>query len=142
MSKKPSLVFGMAGALCVISVVLSLCLGAANLTIEELWQAVTQGPSGTAGYIFWYSRLPRTCACVLAGAALSCSGCILQSVLGNKLASPGIIGVNAGAGLAVTICCAFGALSGWIISVASFGGAMLIKRYFFAFSLCVFKGPI
>jgi len=125
MSKKPRVIFGAAGALCVISVVLSLCLGAANLSIEELWRAITEGPSGTAGYIFWYSRLPRTCACILAGAALSCSGCILQSVLGNKLASPGIIGVNAGAGLAVTICCAVGALSGWIISVASFGGAML-----------------
>ncbi len=125
MSKKPKIVFGVVTVLCVVSVLLSLCLGAANLTLEELWLAITKGPFGTAGYIFWYSRLPRTCACILAGAALSCAGCILQSVLGNKLASPGIIGVNAGAGLAVTVCCAFGALSGWIISAASFGGAML-----------------
>lgn len=124
MSKKQKTFFGGAALLCISSVLLSLCLGAADLTLHELWQALKDGPSGTAGYIFWYSRLPRTCACLLAGTALSLAGCILQSVLGNKLASPGIIGVNAGAGLAVTVCCAIGALSGWIVSVASFGGAM------------------
>lgn len=124
MSKRQKVVFLGAAGLCVVSALLSLCLGAVKLTLGELWQAVLGGPSGTAGYIFWYSRLPRTCACLLAGAALSLAGCILQSVLGNKLASPGIIGVNAGAGLAVTICCAVGALSGWAISLASFGGAM------------------
>ena len=124
MSKKQKTVFLGASVFCIVSVLLSLCLGAANLTPEELWQAIKNGPSGTAGYIFWYSRLPRTCACLFAGAALSMAGCILQSVLGNKLASPGIIGVNAGAGLAVTVCCAFGALSGWIVAIASFAGAM------------------
>jgi iron complex transport system permease protein len=69
-------------------------------------------------------RLPRTAACLLSGAALAVSGCVIQSVLGNKLASPGIIGVNAGAGLAVTACCALGVLSGWAISLLSFLGAM------------------
>jgi iron complex transport system permease protein len=44
-------------------------------------------------------------------------------VLANPLASPGIIGVNAGAGLAVTVCCAAGMLSGWAISLSAFGGA-------------------
>lgn len=125
MSKKPGVFWGIALALCMVSTILSLCLGAANLSLAELIGAILSGPDGKAGYIFWYFRLPRTGACLLAGAALSCSGCILQSVLGNKLASPGIIGVNAGAGLAVTICCAFSALSGWIISISAFAGAMI-----------------
>lgn len=125
MAKHRKIVFGTALALCIAGALLSLCLGAANLTLSQLRQAVNGGPQDTAGYIFWYSRLPRTCACLLAGAALSCSGCILQSVLGNQLASPSIIGVNAGAGLAVTICCAVGALSGWTIAVSSFGGALV-----------------
>lgn len=125
MDKNRSLAFGVAAALCIGSCLLSLCLGAANLTLSQLWQALLQGPTHTGGFIFWYARLPRTCACLLAGAALSCAGCILQNVLGNQLASPGIIGVNAGAGLAMTLCCALGALSGWAIALASFGGAML-----------------
>ena len=49
---------------------------------------------------------------------------MIQIVLHNRLASPSIIGVNAGAGLAVTVCCALGALSGWAIAGAAFAGAM------------------
>ena len=113
-----------AGAFCLIAAVLSLSMGAANLSLAELWQALTEGASNTAGNIFWYVRLPRTAACLLAGAALSVSGAVIQGVLNNQLASPGIIGVNAGAGLAVTICCVFGALSGWTIARAAFAGAV------------------
>lgn len=124
MGRNRKLAFGAAVVLCVTAGVLSLCLGAARLSLKQLWQAICEGPAGTAGYIFWYSRVPRTCACLLAGAALACAGCVLQSVLGNNLASPSVIGVNAGAGLAVTACCALGALSGWVVSLAAFGGAM------------------
>ena len=124
MNKKQKAAFLAAGALTAVSVLLSLCLGAAMLPLGELWDAALKGPDSTAGFIFWYSRLPRTAACLLAGAALSCAGCILQNLLGNQLASPGIIGVNAGAGLAVTVCGAVGAASGWGISLSAFAGAL------------------
>lgn len=115
-----------AAVLLVLAVLLSLCLGSARLSPGQVWQAICAGPrSGPAGRIFWYARLPRTCACLLAGAALAVSGAVIQGVLTNKLASPGIIGVNAGAGLAVTVCCACGAFSGWMIAGAAFGGAVL-----------------
>lgn len=115
-----------AAAFCLTMAVLSLCLGAARLSLPQLWQALLAGPdNSTAGAILWYARLPRTAACLLAGAGLAVSGAVIQGVLANKLASPSIIGVNAGAGLAVTVCCAMGAFSGWIIAGASFGGALL-----------------
>lgn len=104
---------------------LSLGLGAVKLSCSQLWQALLAGPQDTAGYIFWYVRLPRTGGCLLAGAGLAVSGAVIQAVLNNKLASPGIIGVNAGAGLGVTVCCALGCLSGWAIAGAAFGGALL-----------------
>lgn len=113
-------------ALCAFAAaLLSLCLGAAKLSPADLWQAIVNGPNATAGYIFWYVRLPRTCACLLAGSALAVSGAVIQGVLHNRLASPSIIGVNAGAGLAVTLCCAFGAISGWAIAGSAFLGAMV-----------------
>lgn len=124
MGKKRRLAFWLCGALCVAAALLSLSLGAVHLSPGDLWQAICRGPKNTAGYIFWYSRLPRTCACLLAGGALAVAGCVLQSLLGNHLASPGIIGVNAGAGLAVTVCCALGAMGGWTVSLAAFAGAM------------------
>lgn len=116
--------FPAATALCLTAAILSLLLGAVRLSPLQLWQALLDGPSNTAGYIFWYARLPRTLACLLSGAALAVAGAVIQAVLSNHLASPGIIGVNAGAGLAVTVCCALGLLSGWAIALSSFAGAM------------------
>lgn len=110
-------------AVCLLAAAASLCLGAAALSPGELLEAVRSGPGSVAGRIFWYVRLPRTAACVLAGAALSVAGCVIQNVLANPLASPNIIGVNAGAGLAVTVCCALGTASGWMLAGAAFGGA-------------------
>lgn len=109
---------------CLLSMVLSLTLGAAALSLPELMEAAADGISTTAGRIFWLSRLPRTMGCLLAGAALAVAGCVIQGVLANSLASPGIIGVNAGAGLGVTVCCALGAVSGWAVAGASFCGAL------------------
>lgn len=118
-------IFLLAVFFCLVSVLGSLCLGAAKLSLMQLWQAVCRGAqSGYEGYIVWYVRIPRTAACLLAGGALAVSGVIIQAVLANPLASSSIIGVNAGAGMAVTICCAFGVVSGWIIAGASFLGAL------------------
>ena len=111
----------------ITSIILSACLGSVHISLTDLVKVIQDGIGNVTtpeSRIFWYARLPRTAACVLAGAALAVSGAVIQSVLMNKLASPGIIGVNAGAGLAVTLCCAFGAFSGWIIAGAAFGGAV------------------
>ena len=110
---------------CAIAALASLCLGAAGLSPRALLDAIAGGTDSVAGRVFWYVRLPRTVACLLAGAALSAAGCVIQNVLCNPLASPNIIGVNAGAGLAVTICGAMGLLSGWALAGAAFAGAFL-----------------
>ncbi len=120
-------IYAAAVALCITAALCSICMGTARLTLRQLWEAFVHGKDGgsMAENIFWYIRLPRTIACLLAGAGLAVSGTVIQGVLANKLASPGIIGVNAGAGLAVTLCCACGAISGWIIAGAAFTGALL-----------------
>lgn len=113
------------GLFFIVSILLSLCMGTARLSLSDILSAILNGTnSGVEGRIFWYVRLPRTIACVLAGSALATAGAMIQNVLGNKLASPSIIGVNAGAGLAVTICCACGVISGWFIAGMAFVGAM------------------
>lgn len=114
-----------AAAFAVIAAVLSICLGAVSLTPAQLWRALLSGADNTAAArILWYSRLPRTAASLLAGAGLAVSGTVIQKVLANHLASPGIIGVNAGAGLAVAACCAFGTYAAWAVAGAAFAGAM------------------
>ena len=125
--KKIKISFITVAVFFVVSALLSLCMGSAKISLAELWEVLQEGSNHvttSAGRIFWYARLPRTVACMLSGAALAVSGAVIQGVLTNKLASPGIIGVNAGAGFAVTICCAVGAFSGWVIAGAAFVGAV------------------
>lgn len=109
---------------------LSLCMGAEKI---DMVKAVSDWMSGnvTAGVrILKYVRLPRTCAGLLAGAALAASGAIIQGVLANSLAAPSTIGVNAGAGFAVALFCAVmpGALAAVPVAalLGAFGGAMLV----------------
>ena len=106
----------------------SLLIGSIVITPKELIASIFSGNSINR-YIFFYSRLPRTIACIAAGAALAVSGAILQSVLANNLAAPGIIGVNSGAGLAVTLSCAIGVTSGFMMSISAFLGAMVTSLF-------------
>ncbi|MBR2047588.1 MAG: iron ABC transporter permease [Oscillospiraceae bacterium] len=121
--KQRTPLFVLAGLSCVLACLLSLTLGAAGMPLSTLVQALAR-PDSTPGRILFLVRLPRTAGCLLAGAALAVSGCVIQGVLANPLASPGIIGVNAGAGFAVTVCCALGALSGWTMALSAFLGAL------------------
>ena len=107
-----------------IAIITGLMLGSTRLTFTEIGQAFTNGFDFSAGTrIFAYVRLPRTAAALVCGAALAVSGAVIQGVLANRLASPSIIGVNSGEGLAVTICTALGIYGGWRLSVFSFLGA-------------------
>lgn len=118
--KRFFLVISIAAVGCFLAALLSICVGAVCISPFDFF-----GGFDTAEWrIFRYARLPRTLACLMAGAGLSTSGAVIQGVLANRLASPGVIGVNAGAGLGVTLCCAFGAVSGWTVAGASFAGAL------------------
>lgn len=48
-------------------------------------------------------RIPRTLTAILVGAALGVAGAVMQLLVRNPLADPGLLGVNAGAGLAVVL---------------------------------------
>lgn len=115
----------LAGALFLcLSAAAGILLGSSVLTVAEIRQAFAEGFSSSAGArVFAFVRLPRTAASLVCGAALAVSGAVIQGVLANPLASPSIIGVNAGAGLAVTLCTALGIYGGWRLSLASFFGA-------------------
>lgn len=107
-----------------LAVGLGITLGSVPLSFSEILDAFRKGFDASAGTrIFAYSRLPRTLASLVCGAALAVAGAVIQGVLRNRLASPSIIGVNAGAGLAITLCTAFGLYGGWQLSFFAFLGA-------------------
>ena len=112
----------------------SLCLGNIMLTPLQLLDILRGSGESVNRSILLYARLPRTLAALLAGAALAVSGAVLQNVMANRLASPSVIGVNAGAGLGVTLCCAAGVWSGIRVSFAAFGGSLITVLVIFLFS--------
>ncbi|MDO5311453.1 MAG: iron chelate uptake ABC transporter family permease subunit [Clostridia bacterium] len=118
--------------LCAATAVLSLCLGSICISPVGIIRELAGG--GMTSNIIKYSRLPRTLACMTAGAGLASAGAVLQRVLANKLASPSIIGINAGAGLGVTICCALSVFSGWMLSLSAFFGSLITVALISAFS--------
>ena len=115
-----------AAALLLLSALLGILLGATNLSLSGAFAAIVRGDmESPEARILIYVRLPRVLAALTCGAALAVSGAVIQGVLANKLASPSIIGVNAGAGLATTLCSVFGIIGGWRLSLFAFLGAFL-----------------
>ncbi|MFG6666072.1 FecCD family ABC transporter permease [Halomonas sp. HNIBRBA4712] len=81
---------------------LSVALGARSVGWAEI-SAALAGQIDSVGDAAVASRLPRTLLALLAGAALGVAGGVMQGLTRNPLADPGLLGVNAGAALAVVI---------------------------------------
>ena len=82
------------------SMLLSMSLGALKLSPAEILEILWTRPGGIHYQILYNIRLPRILCGALVGAGLAVSGAILQGVMRNPLAAPGIIGVSSGGGLA------------------------------------------
>lgn len=107
--------------LLMLTMAAGLCFGSAPLSLSQLAAALSGG--GTARTILLGIRLPRVLAGLLAGIGLSTAGVLLQSVTANDLASPNIIGINSGAGLAVILMLSFAPKAGALLPMAAFCGA-------------------
>lgn len=81
----------------------ALMYGSYSMTAKEVLMTLFGKGDGIQNIAVFDLRLPRAVTAIFVGAALSVSGCILQSVTRNELAEPGIIGINAGASLAIVL---------------------------------------
>lgn len=98
-----------AAALLVVAVATSLAVGAQHLPLADVWRALLDGSEeGDAGTIVHEVRIPRTILAVAVGAALAVAGTLIQTLTRNPLAEPGLLGVTAGAGFAMTVGAALG----------------------------------
>ena len=117
-------------AISVVSVFVCTGIGQMDFSFVEIIGALFRDDGSTAGIIVWNLRLPRVLCCGLVGICLSLSGCILQGVMGNKLASPSTIGVTSGAAfVGYLILAAFPAYTDFLpigAIVGAFGTSMLI----------------
>ncbi|MFJ2551751.1 iron chelate uptake ABC transporter family permease subunit [Microbacterium sp. NPDC087591] len=90
-----------------LAVVLSLMIGANPIPPSVLWDALNGRGDAETNYVLFELRIPRTAVGLVAGAALGVAGALIQAFTRNPLADPGILGVNAGAALAVALGVAF-----------------------------------
>ena len=84
-----------------------LWLGETALTAAQLSRAFSDPTSGP-GEILWTIRAPRTVAAAVVGAALGLAGAVMQGLLRNPLADPGVLGVSGGAGLGAALAISLG----------------------------------
>lgn len=78
-------------------------VGSSGIRLQAVPEAIFRFDGSREHLLVMTIRLPRVLACLLTGSALAVSGAIMQAVTGNPLASPGLLGVNAGAAFAVVI---------------------------------------
>ncbi|MED3800471.1 iron ABC transporter permease [Lysinibacillus xylanilyticus] len=105
--KKNFLILGALALLIVITFVISMNTGVIKLTPMEVIRTLFGQGDTQQQLILFEFRLPRIVLAVLVGMSLAISGAILQGISKNALADPGILGINAGAGLAVMLYISF-----------------------------------
>ncbi len=109
----------------VLGFIASVKLGAVDISIGEII-ALFRGDKNIANYhIIWNIRLPRIIAGALVGMNLAIAGAILQCIMKNPLADPGIIGVTSGAGLAAVVVMILFPEHSSLVPIVAFAGAIL-----------------
>ncbi|MEV0062026.1 iron chelate uptake ABC transporter family permease subunit [Nocardia sp. NPDC050718] len=98
-----------AGAVLAVVGAASILIGANAVPPGQAIAAFTDFTGSDSDHIIRYIRLPRTVAGVLAGSAFALAGAVMQGLTRNPLAGPGLLGINAGASLAIVL--AMGGLS-------------------------------
>jgi iron complex transport system permease protein len=103
-----------------------LLLGETALSGSQLAQAFADPTSGPHEVLFDI-RLPRTAAALVVGAALGLAGAVMQGLLRNPLADPGVLGVSGGAGLGAALAISLGlAARPGAIEAAALGAALAV----------------
>lgn len=122
---KTKLIFGLLLGLTLLSLVVSVSVGAVPIDPAQTWSILLKqlGISTSAMFtpgqesVLLFIRLPRIVLSMLVGAALAISGAGMQGLFRNPLADPSLVGISAGAMLAAAI----SILLGWHLSSGIWG---------------------
>jgi iron complex transport system permease protein len=95
------LVIGVLGLL--LLVYLSMTVGTKHIPVGTVWHAIVAYDGSDDHVIIRELRVPRTLLGILVGSAMGLAGALMQALTRNPLADPGLLGVNAGAALAIVL---------------------------------------
>ncbi|WP_412758839.1 FecCD family ABC transporter permease [Niallia taxi] len=120
--------------LLLIAIYAGISFGAVSVSFKEIWTILVSSSEGTYEKIVYNLRLPRVIVGLCVGACLAASGALLQGVMRNPLADPGIIGVSSGGGLFAIVTMVIFPQYSYLLPFIAFIGAFLttILIYLFA----------
>lgn len=127
-------------AMTAVIIVIGMGMGYSSLSYDRLLPTLLGEGTFKEEFVLFEVRLPRLIITWLAGMALALSGAILQGVTRNDLAEPGVIGINSGAGVAISLFFLFAPIDAgafaYLLPVIAFAGAILTALciYFFSYS--------
>lgn len=106
--------------LIAVTFLLNVLLGSVSIPLNEVISILFGGEGESVVWynIVWKSRVPQALIALVAGAGLSVSGLIMQTVFRNPLAGPSVLGISSGASLGVAFV---------ILLSGTFGGVALSK---------------
>ncbi|MBS1680352.1 MAG: iron ABC transporter permease [Bacteroidetes bacterium] len=107
-------------------------VGNVPIPLSDSIKNILHHADSTVHTILWQFRLPKALTCVLAGAALACSGLLMQTLFRNPLAGPDVLGLSSGASLLVGLLLLAGKnlsfiANEWSLALAAgIGGALIL----------------
>jgi iron complex transport system permease protein len=123
-------VVGIGVGLALIAVmIVSLSVGDYPLAPADLWRTLWGGGSRVESYILFQVRAPRLAMAVAVGAVLGVAGALLQSLLSNALASPDLLGISGGAGVAAVFGLLVLGVGGPALALIAFAGGLVVAAF-------------
>ncbi|MFE7064805.1 FecCD family ABC transporter permease [Sutcliffiella sp. NPDC057660] len=138
--RRQRLVLVLLSLLVLLTVVVGIGIGYSSVSYERLLPTLLGNGTFKEEFVLFSIRLPRIIITFLAGMALALAGSILQGITRNDLADPGIIGINTGAGVAISVFFLYVPIEVgsfvYVLPIVAFIGALLTACliYLFAYS--------
>lgn len=121
------------GLLLIIAAVVAIGLGSVTISIPDILQTIFSSSSTDVNdTIIWDIRLPRVVLAMVIGANIAISGALLQAVMGNPLADPGLTGVTSGAAVFVLFIMLAAPEYTQFIPIAAFIGGLIAASLVYA----------
>lgn len=120
----------------IVSSLLLVAICVFAVAVGEIWILPWAPDGALQQQLLMQLRIPRVLAALIVGAALASSGAVLQVLLGNPLAEPGVLGISGGASLAVVLLLFLAPITPtpFLTMLAAMTGALLFTLILVGFS--------
>ncbi|PHU34588.1 FecCD family ABC transporter permease [Pseudobutyrivibrio ruminis] len=141
-NRKIQLAYIIGIAILILTLFISVTYGVKSVGLSDVIEAFCNSNSTDYNVNIVQARIPRSVFGLIAGAALSISGLLMQSITKNPISDPSILGVNTGAALFIVTGIAFFNIQSKLAYIgASFIGAIIAALFVYKLASAGYGGP-